>query len=150
MIGEEIIDETDLYVDIHNKIKVVRGPTKRIAAEKALAPLIQGQSRHPGWRRRIFQNEVRIMTDDFVRRCHRTTEDSPNRDGLRKRHAAERTRLRRLHTLHHAESIRKSQGSRRSNPRSTIRLRESNVERCEYPRRRLRLTDERWITGRNF
>lgn len=57
MIGEEyvrllddyadprrIIDETDVYVDIHHKIKVVRGPAKRVAAEKALAPLIQGQS----------------------------------------------------------------------------------------------------------
>ncbi|KAM0749153.1 DUF21-domain-containing protein [Meredithblackwellia eburnea MCA 4105] len=41
MIGEEIVDETDIYVDVHNKIKVVRGPNKR-AAGKALAPLIQG------------------------------------------------------------------------------------------------------------
>lgn len=43
MIGEEIVDETDLYVDLHNKIKVVRGPSKRVAAGKALAPLIQGK-----------------------------------------------------------------------------------------------------------
>lgn len=61
MIGEEIVDETvsmaykmnskclsdmsrlqDLYVDLHNKIKVVRGPARRVAAGKALAPLIQG------------------------------------------------------------------------------------------------------------
>ena len=39
----EIVDETDIYVDVQQKIKVVRGPNKR-AAGKALAPLIQGQS----------------------------------------------------------------------------------------------------------
>ncbi|KAL8292145.1 hypothetical protein RQP46_001611 [Phenoliferia psychrophenolica] len=38
---EEIVDETDIYVDVQQKIKVVRGPSKR-AAGKALAPLIQG------------------------------------------------------------------------------------------------------------
>ncbi|KAI5477554.1 DUF21 and CBS domain containing protein [Pseudohyphozyma bogoriensis] len=43
MIGEEIIDESDVYVDVHNKIKVVRGPQKpQVASGKALAPLIQG------------------------------------------------------------------------------------------------------------
>ncbi|SCZ89656.1 BZ3500_MvSof-1268-A1-R1_Chr9g10528 [Microbotryum saponariae] len=42
MIGEEIVDETDLYVDLNNKIKVVRGPAKRVATGKALAPLIAG------------------------------------------------------------------------------------------------------------
>ncbi|ORY89765.1 hypothetical protein BCR35DRAFT_329115 [Leucosporidium creatinivorum] len=42
MIGEEIVDETDLYVDLNNKIKVVRGPSKRVATGKALAPLIAG------------------------------------------------------------------------------------------------------------
>jgi metal transporter CNNM len=35
------VDETDIYVDVQQKIKVVRGPNKR-AAGKALAPLIQG------------------------------------------------------------------------------------------------------------
>lgn len=64
MIGEEIVDETvsrmhnecapavadvfvslqDLYVDLNNKIKVVRGPSKRVATGKALAPLIAGVS----------------------------------------------------------------------------------------------------------
>lgn len=42
MIGEEIVDETDLYVDLHNKIKVYRGAAKRVATTQALAPLIQG------------------------------------------------------------------------------------------------------------
>ncbi|KAK4054686.1 cell agglutination protein Mam3 [Microbotryomycetes sp. JL221] len=42
MIGEEIIDETDLYVDLNNKVKVVRGPSKRVSTGKALAPLIAG------------------------------------------------------------------------------------------------------------
>lgn len=40
MIGEEIIDETDLYVDVGAKVKVIRGPAKRLATGKALAPLI--------------------------------------------------------------------------------------------------------------
>ncbi|CAB4442566.1 unnamed protein product [Rhizophagus irregularis] len=30
LIGEEIIDETDVYVDVHNKIKVVRRPPRQI------------------------------------------------------------------------------------------------------------------------
>lgn len=42
LIGSEIVDETDLYVDLNNKIKVVRGPSKRVSAGKALAPLIAG------------------------------------------------------------------------------------------------------------
>lgn len=93
MIGEEIIDETDLYVDIHNKIKVVRGPTKRIAAEKALAPLIQGQSQ------RIDDVLAKSrLTNNVVCRRYRTTEDPPNRDRLRNRHAAKRYVFRRLHT----------------------------------------------------
>lgn len=40
MIGEEIVDETDLYVDIHMKTKVIRGPRKPAAGK--LAPLIAG------------------------------------------------------------------------------------------------------------
>ncbi|KAG9290949.1 hypothetical protein G9A89_011099 [Geosiphon pyriformis] len=30
LIGEEIIDETDVYVDVHNKVKVVRRPPRHI------------------------------------------------------------------------------------------------------------------------
>ncbi|KAK4698350.1 hypothetical protein P7C70_g7930, partial [Phenoliferia sp. Uapishka_3] len=41
LVPPEIVDETDIYVDVQQKIKVVRGPNKR-AAGKALAPLIQG------------------------------------------------------------------------------------------------------------
>ncbi|GAA6059512.1 hypothetical protein JCM10212_002255 [Sporobolomyces blumeae] len=41
MIGEEIVDETDLYVDIHMKTKVIRAPSRKPAAGK-LAPLIAG------------------------------------------------------------------------------------------------------------
>ncbi|GAA5965562.1 hypothetical protein JCM3765_007381 [Sporobolomyces pararoseus] len=40
MIGEEIVDETDLYVDIHMKTKVIRAPRKPAAGK--LAPLIAG------------------------------------------------------------------------------------------------------------
>ncbi|GAA5844786.1 hypothetical protein JCM9279_002920 [Rhodotorula babjevae] len=44
MIGEEIVDETDLYIDIHAKTKVVRAPARKQAAGagKQLAPLIAG------------------------------------------------------------------------------------------------------------
>ncbi|KAG0654293.1 hypothetical protein C6P46_001813 [Rhodotorula mucilaginosa] len=42
MIGEEIVDETDLYIDIHAKTKVVRAPARRSAKEGKLAPLIAG------------------------------------------------------------------------------------------------------------
>ncbi|GAA5971081.1 hypothetical protein JCM11641_004136 [Rhodosporidiobolus odoratus] len=42
MIGEEIIDETDLFVDIHAKTKVVRAPARKPATGGKLAPLIAG------------------------------------------------------------------------------------------------------------
>ncbi|GAA5915406.1 hypothetical protein JCM6882_001415 [Rhodosporidiobolus microsporus] len=42
MIGEEIVDETDLYIDIHAKTKVVRAPTRKPASGGKLAPLIAG------------------------------------------------------------------------------------------------------------
>ncbi|GAA5881080.1 hypothetical protein JCM3774_003005 [Rhodotorula dairenensis] len=42
MIGEEIVDETDLYIDIHAKTKVVRAPARRSAKEGKLGPLIAG------------------------------------------------------------------------------------------------------------
>ncbi|KAH9813456.1 hypothetical protein DFH28DRAFT_974305 [Melampsora americana] len=42
MIGEEIIDETDQYVDVAHKIKVVRKPLTSRATTKGLAPLLKG------------------------------------------------------------------------------------------------------------
>ncbi|GJN91092.1 hypothetical protein Rhopal_004109-T1 [Rhodotorula paludigena] len=43
MIGEEIVDETDLYIDIHAKTKVVRAPARKQAPGNGkLAPLIAG------------------------------------------------------------------------------------------------------------
>ncbi|MBW0485647.1 hypothetical protein O181_025362 [Austropuccinia psidii MF-1] len=42
MIGEEIIDETDQYVDVAHKIKVIRKPIGSKTSIKGLAPLIKG------------------------------------------------------------------------------------------------------------
>uniref|UniRef100_V5EV08 Uncharacterized protein n=2 Tax=Kalmanozyma brasiliensis (strain GHG001) TaxID=1365824 RepID=V5EV08_KALBG len=42
MIGEEIVDETDIYVDVHNKIKVVRNPRANSNAGQNWQPLIRG------------------------------------------------------------------------------------------------------------
>lgn len=44
LIGEEIIDETDLFLDVANKIKVVRRPQIRTGAAKKLTPLLRGGS----------------------------------------------------------------------------------------------------------
>lgn len=41
MTGEEIIDETDLFLDVANKIKVVRRPIIRTGAAKKLTPLLR-------------------------------------------------------------------------------------------------------------
>lgn len=41
LIGEEIIDETDLFLDVANKIKVVRRPIIRTGAAKKLTPLLR-------------------------------------------------------------------------------------------------------------
>ncbi|EPQ29481.1 uncharacterized protein PFL1_03236 [Pseudozyma flocculosa PF-1] len=41
MIGEEIVDETDVFVDVHNKIKVVRNPRPQ-ADQQSWQPLIRG------------------------------------------------------------------------------------------------------------
>lgn len=43
LIGEEIIDETDLFLDVANKIKVVRRPQIRTGAAKKLTPLLKGK-----------------------------------------------------------------------------------------------------------
>ncbi|BGP56244.1 cell agglutination protein Mam3 [Rhodotorula sphaerocarpa] len=45
MIGEEIIDETDLYIDIHAKTRVVRAQNRKTTKEGKLGPLIAGESR---------------------------------------------------------------------------------------------------------
>ncbi|KAN0064658.1 cell agglutination protein Mam3 [Thecaphora frezii] len=42
MIGEEIVDETDVFVDVHNKIKVVRNPRPSSAGQQSWEPLIRG------------------------------------------------------------------------------------------------------------
>lgn len=42
MIGEEIVDETDIYVDVHNKIKVVRNRQAANSAGQNWQPLIRG------------------------------------------------------------------------------------------------------------
>ncbi|SNX84630.1 related to MAM3 - Protein required for normal mitochondrial morphology [Melanopsichium pennsylvanicum] len=42
MIGEEIVDETDIYVDVHNKIKVVRNRQAGNNAGQNWQPLIRG------------------------------------------------------------------------------------------------------------
>lgn len=42
MIGEEIVDETDIYVDVHNKIKVVRNRQAGNSAGQNWQPLIRG------------------------------------------------------------------------------------------------------------
>lgn len=41
MIGEEIVDETDVFVDVHNKIKVVRN-RQPMSSQQAWQPLIRG------------------------------------------------------------------------------------------------------------
>lgn len=40
LIGEEIIDETDVFVDVHNKIRVMRTPTTP-KTKKRIAPLLR-------------------------------------------------------------------------------------------------------------
>ncbi|SJX62310.1 related to MAM3-Protein required for normal mitochondrial morphology [Sporisorium reilianum f. sp. reilianum] len=42
MIGEEIVDETDIYVDVHNKIKVVRNRQAGSNTGQNWQPLIRG------------------------------------------------------------------------------------------------------------
>ncbi|KAF9934307.1 hypothetical protein FBU30_002446 [Linnemannia zychae] len=41
LLGEEIVDESDVYVDIHNKIRVIRKPSKNIKMIKSLKSLLQ-------------------------------------------------------------------------------------------------------------
>jgi len=42
MIGEEIVDETDVYIDVHQKIKVIRRPALKASGKAGLGPLLQG------------------------------------------------------------------------------------------------------------
>lgn len=41
-LSNRIIDESDNWISIPERVRVVRGPEKRVNAGKALAPLIQG------------------------------------------------------------------------------------------------------------
>jgi Mg2+/Co2+ transporter CorC len=41
LLGEEIVDESDVYVDIHNKIRVIRKPSKNVKVIKNLKSLLQ-------------------------------------------------------------------------------------------------------------
>ncbi|KAG0328166.1 hypothetical protein BGZ99_006036 [Dissophora globulifera] len=41
LLGEEIIDESDVYVDVHNKIKVIRKPVRNTSIIKSLKTLLQ-------------------------------------------------------------------------------------------------------------
>ncbi|KAF9912077.1 hypothetical protein EC991_001023 [Linnemannia zychae] len=41
LLGEEIVDESDVYVDIHNKIRVIRKPTRSVHMIKNLKNLLQ-------------------------------------------------------------------------------------------------------------
>ncbi|KAF8929474.1 hypothetical protein BGZ47_001024 [Haplosporangium gracile] len=41
LLGEEIVDESDVYVDIHNKIRVIRKPVKNVHMIKNLKNLLQ-------------------------------------------------------------------------------------------------------------
>ncbi|KAG0369384.1 hypothetical protein BGX24_002433 [Mortierella sp. AD032] len=44
LLGEEIVDESDVYVDVHNKIRVIRKPTKSVHMIKNLKNLLQSPS----------------------------------------------------------------------------------------------------------
>ncbi|KAG0369181.1 hypothetical protein BGZ54_000112 [Gamsiella multidivaricata] len=41
LLGEEIVDESDVYVDIHNKIKVIRKPSRNVNMIKNLKSLLR-------------------------------------------------------------------------------------------------------------
>ncbi|KAF9897157.1 hypothetical protein BX616_006082, partial [Lobosporangium transversale] len=41
LLGEEIVDESDVYVDVHNKIKVIRKPSRNVSKLKNLKSLLQ-------------------------------------------------------------------------------------------------------------
>ncbi|KAF9141943.1 hypothetical protein BG015_001088 [Linnemannia schmuckeri] len=41
LLGEEIVDESDVYVDVHNKIRVIRKPAKNVHMIKNLKNLLQ-------------------------------------------------------------------------------------------------------------
>ncbi|KAF9956281.1 hypothetical protein BGZ70_009984 [Mortierella alpina] len=41
LLGEEIVDESDVYVDIHNKIRVIRKPSRNVSMIKNLKTLLR-------------------------------------------------------------------------------------------------------------
>lgn len=42
LIGEEIIDETDVWVDVHNRVRVTRNPKENAPSNADLGPLVRG------------------------------------------------------------------------------------------------------------
>lgn len=42
LIGEEIIDETDVWVDVHNRVRVTRNPKETAPSNADLGPLVRG------------------------------------------------------------------------------------------------------------
>ncbi|PLW15434.1 hypothetical protein PCANC_17925 [Puccinia coronata f. sp. avenae] len=92
MIGEEIIDETDQYVDVAHKIKVVRKPVTNRTSTRGLAPLIKGviEKRRQG-EPRISRSEVgegddymspESLTVSHARRGHAATTLASNRSSM--------------------------------------------------------------------
>ncbi|GAA5851502.1 hypothetical protein JCM8547_001113 [Rhodosporidiobolus lusitaniae] len=76
MIGEEIVDETDLYIDIHAKTKVVRAPVRKPAPGGGkLAPLIAGVIERRRQARR--QNTAEFLGPNGVPNSGSST-DRPN------------------------------------------------------------------------
>ncbi|KAG0044784.1 hypothetical protein BGZ83_009933 [Gryganskiella cystojenkinii] len=41
LLGEEIVDESDVYVDVHNKIRVIRKPSRNVSMIKNLKTLLR-------------------------------------------------------------------------------------------------------------
>lgn len=78
LIGEEIIDETDLFLDVANKIKVVRRPQIRTGAAKKLTPLLKGEVQlhieHRSYEG--VTNPCYLFSPWY--RCHRTKKEYPS------------------------------------------------------------------------
>ncbi|KAI1315942.1 hypothetical protein EDD11_000192 [Mortierella claussenii] len=60
LLGEEIVDESDVYVDVHNKIKVIRKPTRNVSMIKTLKTLLQ--SPNPSEATPLLGNAARAST----------------------------------------------------------------------------------------
>ncbi|CAG8486522.1 11194_t:CDS:2 [Ambispora leptoticha] len=55
LIGEEIIDETDVYVDVHKKVEVIRRPPRQMKPRPFLAMhrTTGARANHPNWGRTL-------------------------------------------------------------------------------------------------